>query len=280
MDSIGAPVGKGGINIRDDVMTVQRLLNARLGTSARLKVDGVAGPRTVAAIEAFQRGDMRLGQPDGLVEPGRRTITSLTRPALAGRLHATRSSGSVSVEDVVPGDRLSGAAWWYAHQARYPNSSSLDDLAPGFRQDARRFIAALREGGANVHVSATLRNPTRAHLMHYSWRVSRGQIAHADVPGIDGCDIIWDHGDLTRSRAAAAEMVRLFRIVFKPSLTSNHIRGTAIDMTIDRPASLAVSDGRGIKVTITSAAELHQFGATFGVHKLATDPPHWSANGR
>ncbi len=72
--------------------------------------------------------------------------------------------------------------WWYAHQARYPKSHSLDDLAPGFRQDARRFIASLREVGASVHVSATLRDPTRAHLMHYSWRVSRGQIGPGGVP--------------------------------------------------------------------------------------------------
>jgi len=41
-----------------------------------------------------------------------------------------------------------------------------------------------------------------------------------------------------------------------------------------------VKDGAGKTVTITSAAELHWIGASFGVHKLATDAPHWSGNGR
>jgi len=230
MAAIGASVAEGGISIRDDVVPVQRLPNARSGASARLKVDGVAGSRTIAAADIA--------------------------------------------------DRLSGAAWWYANQARYPNSNPLDDLAADFRRNAKRFVGALREGGASVRVSATLRNRIRAHLMHYSWRVARNQIAPADVPDIDGCDIIWDHGDPARSRAAAVEMVRLFRIVFKPSLTSNHIQGTAVDMTIERPAALTVKDGAGKTVTITSAAELHRLGASFGVHNLATDPPHWSGNGR
>jgi hypothetical protein len=231
MAAIGASVAEGGISIRDDVVPVQRLLNARSGASARLKVDGVAGSRTIAAAA-----------------------------------------------DIA--DRLSGAAWWYANQACYPNSNPLDDLAADFRRNAKRFVGALREGGASVRVSATLRNQIRAHLMHYSWRVARNQIAPADVPDIDGCDIIWDHGDPARSRAAAVEMVRLFRIVFKPSLTANHIQGTAVDMTIERPAALTVKDGADKTVTITSAAELHRLGTSFGVHKLATDAPHWSGNGR
>jgi len=188
MAAIEASVGEGGISIRDDVVPVQRLLNARSGTSARLKVGGVAGSRTIAAADIA--------------------------------------------------DRLSGAAWWYANQARYPNSNPLDDLAADFRRNAKRFVGALRAGGTSGRVSATLRNRIRAHLMHYSWRVARNQIAPADVPDIDGCDIIWDHGDPARSRAAAVEMVRLFRIVFKPSLTANHIQGTAVDMTIERPAAL------------------------------------------
>ncbi len=116
--------------------------------------------------------------------------------------------------------------------------------------------------------------------MHHSWRVARGQLAPADVPAIAGCDILWDHGDLATSRAAAREMVRLFHIVFKPSLTSNHIEGTAIDMTITRPRSMTMTDGAGKTVVVASDAALHTVGASYGVRKLASDPPHWSANGR
>ncbi len=116
--------------------------------------------------------------------------------------------------------------------------------------------------------------------MHYSWRVARGQLAPADLPAIAGCDILWDHGDLATSRAAPREMVRLFHIVFKPSLTSNHIEGTAIDMTITRPRSMIMTDGAGKTVVVASDAALHTVGASYGVRKLASDPPHWSANGR
>lgn len=91
-----------------------------------------------------------------------------------------------------PGDlRLSGARWWHANEARYPNSSLLDDLAPGFHEQATSFVAALRAGGVTVRVSATRRNATRAKLMHYSWTVAHGQTAPDKVPATPGCDIVW-----------------------------------------------------------------------------------------
>src|SRR5207249_3145567 len=39
------------------------------------------GPRTVAAIEAFQRRVVHLAQPDGRVDPGGRTFAVLNRGA-------------------------------------------------------------------------------------------------------------------------------------------------------------------------------------------------------
>lgn len=295
MAGIGSSVGSGGVNARTDVIQVQRLLNAHFGTARpRLKEDGIAGPRTIEAIRAFQGNSLRLSQPDGLVEPGRRTIGALSQrsggaragsapPARPAPPPRPREAAAASRARTVaaPGDaRLSGARWWHANQSRFPNSSTLDALAPGFREDAGRFIAALRAAGASVRISATRRNRSRAQLMHYSWRVAKGQIAPGDVPAIAGCDIEWDHGDLATSRAAANEMVRLFHIVYKPSLTSNHIEGTAIDMTITRPGSMSIVNGKGDTVQVRSAADLHAVGASYGVRKLASDPPHWSANGR
>lgn len=292
MGNIASSVGASGVNARQDVLQVQRLLNARrAGRGERLKEDGLIGPKTIAAIEQLQRDHLRLTRPDGLVEPGRRTWSALSGTGAAPAPAARRATPPPRTRDVAAAaraqsvaaaddTRLSGARWWHANQARFPNSASLDDLAVGFRQKAKNFVAALRAGGATVRVSATLRNRSRAQLMHYSWRVSKGQIAPSDVPAIDNCDIVWDHGDLATSRAAAREMVQLFGIVFKPSLTSNHIEGTAIDMTITRPASMTMVDGAGKSVTVNSAATLHAAGASYGVRKLASDPPHWSANGR
>ena len=65
---IAAAVGKGGKNNLDDVKAVQEALNQRGG--AKLNPDGKFGPKTLKAIEEFQR---KLGQfkPDGVIQPGR-----------------------------------------------------------------------------------------------------------------------------------------------------------------------------------------------------------------
>ncbi len=302
MTTIMRSVGESGINNRQDVLAVQQRLRSHGAPS--LKVDGIAGPRTVAAIRAFQQAHLRAQRPDGRVDLGGPTWRTLSGGGAAGadaaaptrraapvsgrqppvaraaRPERGAASGGASAQRGAASDRLSGSTWWHANQVRYPNSQSVDDLVPPFRENAQRFIAALRAGGASVRVSATRRNRIRAHLMHYSWKVAKGQIAAADVPAIDGCDIVWDHGDDAASRAAAAQMVRLFHIVFKPSLTSNHIAGTAIDMTITYSGAINVTDGAGKVVRVGSAAALHQLGASYGVRKLASDPPHWSANGR
>jgi hypothetical protein len=66
-------VGKGGKNAPEDVTLVQQLLVDRGEDPG--PVDGVVGPRTIAAIEAFQ--GRFLARPDGRVDPGGRTIREL-----------------------------------------------------------------------------------------------------------------------------------------------------------------------------------------------------------
>lgn len=182
---------------------------------------------------------------------------------------------------------LSGSAWWRANQGRFPNSTSIDDLEPGFRSNVERFIDSLREAGASVVVSTTRRNATRAALMHYSWTVAYGETAPADVPPIAGVDIQWDHGDLDASRAAAMEMVKLFDMAYVAALRSNHIAGKAIDMTISWNGELVLRNPAPLLTRIASRPwsgqnrELQDVAATtFDVRKLRTDPPHWSYNGR
>jgi hypothetical protein len=66
---ITASVGQGGVNHKRDVMAVQKRLAERgLHPGAP---DGVMGPHTVAAIDAFQSSFMP--HPDGLIEPGKAT---------------------------------------------------------------------------------------------------------------------------------------------------------------------------------------------------------------
>ncbi len=182
---------------------------------------------------------------------------------------------------------LSGTAWWRANQARYPNSREVDDLEPGFRSRVEDFIACLRQAGATVTVNSTLRHATRAHLMHYSWKVAYGELDPADVPRRSGVDIEWDHGDLETSRTAAEEMVNLFGMAHIAALTSNHIKGKAIDMNITWKDVLVLTRPAPLLAKIESRPrtgqnrELHEIGATvFGVRKLVSDPPHWSDNGK
>lgn len=181
---------------------------------------------------------------------------------------------------------FSGAEWWRANQHKYPNSAEIAELAPAFATAVGNFIRALKAGGANVVVASTRRNRLRAYLMHFSWRVAKGDIAPGKVPLEPEVRIVWDHGDDAASRRAAQEMVDLFGIVHKPSLISNHIAGTAVDMKISWTQPIRVRDARGREVLIdrprsdAANSDLHGVGATYGVRKLLTDPPHWSANGR
>jgi peptidoglycan hydrolase-like protein with peptidoglycan-binding domain len=80
--SISASVGRGGINRPDDAHAVQLLLNTfivagRLPGIQPLTMDGVSGPKTIAAIEAFQRVFVGMNSPDGRVDPGGRTLEKL-----------------------------------------------------------------------------------------------------------------------------------------------------------------------------------------------------------
>jgi hypothetical protein len=182
---------------------------------------------------------------------------------------------------------LSGKDWWRANQAKYPNSQEIDDLEPGFRVRVEDFIVSLKHAGATVVVNSTRRNAIRAHLMHYSWKVAYGEIDPRDVPVRSGLNIEWDHGDLEASRKAAREMVNLFGMAHNASLTSNHIRGKAIDMNISWKDTLVLTRPAPLLARIASRPrtgqnrELHEIGASvFEVRKLVSDPPHWSYNGR
>ena len=176
---------------------------------------------------------------------------------------------------------LSGPLW----VQRFPTSTRTADLAAPFATNVDRFISALRTGGAQVVVSATLRPAQRAHLMHYAWRVAREGMDPLTVPAVAGADIAWAHRnvqgavDLTQSRAAAALMVSGYGIVFRPALQSNHTQGRAIDMTVTQYVGRSFVDGRSLRVTLQTERDLHNLGASYSVLKLASDPPHWSDDG-
>ena len=278
MTNIGASVGKGGVNNKDDVTIVQHLLNGHVIAMGLpiLDEDGRIGDNTNDAIVRYQQMVMGLANPDGRIDVGGGTWKSLAAGAAVTPPPAPAAPG---------GARLSGATWWHANQANYPNSSRLADLVSPFREKAMRFIAALQAAGAQVSVTSTLRNPIRAYLMHYSGKVASGAVAPSAVPAKAGCPIAWDHGNLASSKAGAREMYQLFGIKFPASLTSLHIQGQAVDMTIGWSGILNIADANGVKHALGAPRSgetnsgLHAVGATYGVHKLLSDAPHWSSTG-
>lgn len=182
---------------------------------------------------------------------------------------------------------LSGRQW----VDLFPASDSTADLAGFFRGSVDRFVSALRAAGATVTIDDTLRPPERAYLMHFSFRIAREAMDPAIVPAMQGVDVQWVHldsqgrPDLPASRAAAEEMVQGYGVVFRPALTSRHTEGRAIDMTIGWRGNLTISNARGDRTTIASLPRsgentaLQRVGASYGVRKLASDPPHWSSDG-
>lgn len=186
----------------------------------------------------------------------------------------------------------SGKYWVSWADAFAKNSAKVDDLAPLFRDNVKNFIKALTDAGAKVDVSTTQRSDKRAYLFHWCWKISQGKCKPSDATKMIGVDIEWDHGDDKKSKAGALEMVNGFglavppRSTNPPSLTSNHIAGEAIDMTIKWTGAINVKkkDGTGTSLPFTSNAMadtgLHKVGESYGVKKLTTDAPHWSLTGR
>jgi hypothetical protein len=184
---------------------------------------------------------------------------------------------------------LSGAAWC----AQYPTGTTIAALTDDtFRSNVQAFhdvmvAAATAANGLSISISATYRPPERAHLMHYAFRVHNGTTTPAaanTASAAAGININWDHGNLATSKAKAGEMVTTYDIAYAPALHSRHTEGKAIDWTITWSGSLMIAKknettkldctGNG-----TTSDNLHAVGASYGVHKLASDPPHWSTDG-
>ncbi len=73
-------VDRHGSNHRHDVMSIQLLLNnARFGDQPELAVDGICGPRTLAAIASYQQHEFYGMYTDPVTSPGSATIDSLLR---------------------------------------------------------------------------------------------------------------------------------------------------------------------------------------------------------
>jgi peptidoglycan hydrolase-like protein with peptidoglycan-binding domain len=104
---ISESVGVAGANRSADVKQVQQLLN---GFAARLQIqplaeDGDCGPATRAAIKAFQQDVVGMDIPDGRIDPGGRTWTSLTAAPSPGSGDTPLPTGDALTTLLTPGPR-------------------------------------------------------------------------------------------------------------------------------------------------------------------------------
>jgi hypothetical protein len=98
--TLTAPVGQGpkAANRYQDVAAIQQGLDALLpvdrGFIPALKIDGLCGPKTRAAISKFQQKYFGIRGADDLIEPGRQTIAKLNE------LLATRQFVPLTQDDL------------------------------------------------------------------------------------------------------------------------------------------------------------------------------------
>ncbi len=193
---------------------------------------------------------------------------------------------------------LSGKKWWKTNQGKalYANSTSIDKLDATLKSKVNAFKKAITASGAKIVISTTRRSENRAYILHWAWKISKGLVAANKVPKKIGVDITWDHGDNVASKKAAREIVVAANIAYEPSLTSNHIKGKAIDWTITWVGNLKIKNKLGKSVEITSMprhggsgtvhngnTDFHAIGKTYGVIKAKftkIDGPHWSLDGK
>ncbi|HVU21749.1 MAG TPA: hypothetical protein VHE09_13540 [Rhizomicrobium sp.] len=176
----------------------------------------------------------------------------------------------------------SGPQWC----ARFPTSVSPGDLLSDFRDRVLAFISAMKRGGASVSIAATYRPPERAYLMHWCCMVADSGQDPAAVPPMKGVSIDWTcAGSVLTARKNSAAMKKGYAIQYPAALASRHTQRRAIDMTIRWKDTLSIRDFNGKLWKIASSPrsgsnpDLIKVGATFGVIKLVTDPPHWSDDG-
>lgn len=188
---------------------------------------------------------------------------------------APLAASRLRVVPVEPVLQLSGPAW----VGMFPTGRTTASLVQPFRAHVQAFIGALEASGIFVRISATRRPIERAHLMHYAWDIANGLIQPELVPARAGVPIQWVHATPEASRAAAQAMVLAYDLAVRPSLTSRHIGGRAVDMAIVGWENHVVINGQGVRVRLQTLEDLCALGASFGVHKLRSDPPHWSDDG-
>ncbi len=260
----------------DEIKDLQRSINAIALLSPSLEVDGDFGLKSARGLaQSYKQRDVRL----------RRELEQQMSPITKQKLGQDFAPAFDILNSYAKKlrFRLSGSHWI----DQFPTSRSINDLASPFKERVQAFHKALVEAGAQIIIAATYRPRERAYLMHYAAKIERGQITPEDVPAMPGIDIDWIHYTQAESMKASEKMVDAYGIGGNPvALQSLHTEKLAIDWNITWEGILKIKDARGQIIEIGSPfngalnENLYRVGASYGVFKLPSDPPHWSVNGR
>ena len=202
---------------------------------------------------------------------------------------ADTSAKDGEVVDGLKVHQLSSGTWAWCNNSGYVNGQSLDQLEGDFKDKAKNIIGALRAAGVGVSVASTLRHPVRAAIMRYTFRYSR-----EGVKDQKSLDLMAKHGvTVTGDRKAATAAVAKFGIAYTPSVTSNHIYGHAVDMSLSNlPAgkqiqlygkTMTIQKGSASSKSTAESVRLNNTLNYYGIagfKKMLSDKPHWSHNGR
>jgi peptidoglycan hydrolase-like protein with peptidoglycan-binding domain len=187
--SISASVGKGGKNNPADVTLVQNLL---IKHGAGIKADGDCGPKTIAAIEAFQQA--KLGFADGLISPGGKTWTALNAAPSSGGQTPPANGGQTPPAN--------------GNGQQPPKDAGLADLAKKFNLEVAVILAIQKvESGGNGYLPDG--RPKILFEGHVFWNQLKkaGKNPEQFVKGNE--DILYPKWDKSKYKGGAAEYPRL-----------------------------------------------------------------------
>ena len=150
-------VGRNGRNLSDDVRQIQKALNrvgpVNGGPVIPLVVDGFVGPKTIKAIEDFQRTQFPTKFPDGRIDPGQRTV---------GRLNELLVDVPTFNDEMVPVTASVPAA--FVPQGNQMGIVQASFVPPPSTTDDQMAKATLHAQDAEKRITAALKRMNQAIL--------------------------------------------------------------------------------------------------------------------
>lgn len=222
-------VGKLGKNNVDDVVKVQHLL-AQQGMPVG-RADGLCGPRTIGAIYTFQSGF--LSQPDGLVEPGGKTLQRLNLVAFKPSTSNKIAPKVVTPQEVkktvpaAPGTSL----------IRLVRRDSLGPLNSGLQAVSNQYMLE-KLGKPRESFSQACQPVTNEKLKKYITTASVGPFKVTGLkPAVDSLRAIMAEIALKQPEVyqalGSAGMLCARNVRGSTTSISNHSWGTAIDLKLN-----------------------------------------------